>query len=51
MTDSKASTEKQKPDSEYSPPDKAESPQKPAKRKNRVPQFDEDDMYKVKYDF
>ncbi len=51
MTDSKASREKQKSDSEYSPQDKAKSPKKPVNKRNRVPQFNEDDMYKVKYYF
>lgn len=51
MTDSKASTAKQKPDSEYSPQDKPESSQKPAKKRHKIPRFDENDMYKVKYDF
>lgn len=51
MTDSKASTEKQKPDSKYSAPDKTASSPKPANKRNRIPKFNEDDMYKVKYDF
>ena len=51
MTDSKDSTAKQKPDSEYSPQAKTASSQKPTKKRNRIPKFNEDDMYKVKYDF
>ncbi|MEL6912317.1 MAG: hypothetical protein AAFY50_16835 [Cyanobacteria bacterium J06648_1] len=51
MTDSKASSAKQKSDSEHSPQDKTKSAQKPAGKKNRIPQFKEEDMYKVKYDF
>lgn len=51
MTDSKASTAKQKSDSEYSSQDKTASSQKPAKKSYRIPKFNEGDLYKVKYDF
>ena len=49
MTDSKDSTKKQ--DTESSQQDKAESSEKPAKKRKSVPNFEEDDMYKVNYDF
>ena len=51
VTDSKDSTEKQKQDSESSRQDQAKLSQKPAKKRNRIPVFNEDDLYKVKYDF
>ena len=51
MSTNKATPKKQKPNAEFSLPDKAELPQKHNKKRTRIPKFDEDDMYKVKYDF
>ncbi|MEL6494572.1 MAG: hypothetical protein AAFQ41_05535 [Cyanobacteria bacterium J06623_7] len=49
MTEAKDSNKKQ--DSESSQKDKAKSAQKPAKKSKKVPNFEEEDLYKVHYDF
>lgn len=49
MTDSKDSTKKQ--DTESLQQDNAKSSQKPAKKRKRIPNFEEEDMYTVNYDF
>lgn len=49
MTESKDNTKKQ--DTESSQEAQAEASHKAAKKRKKVPVFDEEDLYTVKYDF